>query len=99
MSQSDYKKGDRYRVIRDGGQLHGMKPCGPGAQQGWAQPVPKGTVLTCNGVGKGWGSDSVPIVMWSDETGEWIANFAEFYPQEGGMWSLEPKAGYLEKLP
>jgi len=94
MKQRDFKPGQKWRVIREGARLSGMKPCGYGAQCGWGMSVPVGTVLTVQGTLMTFG-DGVPVVKWLDGNGNWIANDCEFHPSDGGMWSSAPRDGYL----
>jgi hypothetical protein len=95
MKQSDFKKGQRYRVTKSGAALSGMKPIAPYAQQGWAQRLGIGDVITCAGVSMTFG-DGVPVVKWRGANNEWLANDCEFKPSAGGMWNQVPDASYLE---
>lgn len=93
-NQSDFKPGTKWRVTRPGATLHGMKPAGPYAQQGWREVLEVGTILTVNRTSMSFG-DGVPIVKWLDAGGKWIANDCEFSPSTGGMWHQVPDLRYL----
>lgn len=94
MKQSDFKAGQKWRVIRSGAKLFGMKPAGPYAQQGWSMDLDVGTVLTCDGEKWTFG-DGVPVIKWLDAEGNWLASDCEFRPAVGGVWSTAPADGYL----
>lgn len=94
MKQSDFKAGQKWRVVKDGAGLRGMQPCGPGAQQGWSRSLEIGTILTCAGSKWTFG-DGVPIIKWLDENGQHLANDCEFAPSRGGIWASTPCAEYL----
>jgi hypothetical protein len=98
MRARDYKKGQRYRVIREGARLRGMQPVGPHTQQGWRRELEVGDVITCLGTSMTFG-DGVPAVKWGDEDGAWLANDCIFSPASGGLWGGQPPAdGYLEEV-
>lgn len=97
MQQSDFRKGQKWRVTRDGASLSGMKPTGPYAQQGWSMPLPVGTILTCAGRKMTFG-DGVPVIKWTDAEGEWLANDCTLSPSTGGIWSSAPADGFLELI-
>lgn len=90
-----YEAGKRYRVIKEGARLEGMKPVAPYCQQGWSQDLHVGDVITCGRTSMTFG-DGVPALKWLDENGEWIANDCLFRPVQGGMWGGQiPVEGYL----
>jgi hypothetical protein len=95
MKQSDFKEGQKWRVIKAGAQLQGMQPVDRYAQQGWSMKLAVGTVLTCAGSKWTFG-DGVPVIKWLDENGNYLANDCEFHPAVGGMWASAPADGYLE---
>jgi hypothetical protein len=94
---SDFKEGTRWRVVKEGAKLWGMKPIAPYTQQGWGRDLVVGDVLTCGG--SGWtGGDGVPAIKWCGADGEWLANDCLFAPVKGGMWGGQvPADGYLER--
>ena len=93
-----YAKGKKYRVIKDGCRLTGMKPIAPYTQQGWAKRLAVGDVITCGGSSMTCG-DGVPAMKWLDENGKWLASDCLFEPVDGGMWGGQvPKDGYLEEV-
>jgi len=92
----EYVKGMKYRVVKSGARLSGMKPI-RGGERGWATTLSPGTVLTCDGTSMTFG-DGVPVVKWLDADGRWIANDCEFQPTQGGMWNSRPADGYLEPV-
>lgn len=94
MIQQDFKKGQQWRVNRDGCYLVGMRPLAPYAQTGWRQEAPHNTVLTCAGSLMTQG-DGVPVIKWLDRDGNWLANDCEFRPSGGGMWANAPLDGTL----
>lgn len=94
---SKYESGKKYRVIKEGARLSGMKPTAPYCQTGWRQDLHVGDVLTCAGRSMTSG-DGVPALKWKDADGEWLANDCLFHPVQGGMWSGQvPVDGYLEE--
>jgi hypothetical protein len=97
MAQSDWKAGARYRVIKPGARLDGLKPLPEhrSAWQGWSRPLKVGEIITCTGLAMGWGSDSVPLVQWSEPG----VSYVEFYPATGTMWTSEPDPSFLELVP
>lgn len=94
---NEYKAGQRYRVIKPGASISGMKPIAPNVQQGFVRKLQVGDVLTCRGTSMTFG-DGVPIVKWADEKNEWICNDADFSPSTGGMWNRRPDDSYLEPI-
>lgn len=97
MKQSDFRKGQKWRVVRAGARVSGMKPIAPYAQQGWGADLPVGTVLTCAGRSMTFG-DGAPVIKWQDANGKWLANDCTFSPSEGGMWGSAPADGYLQLI-
>lgn len=98
MNRRDYKKGQRYRVVKAGAHLHGMQPVAPCVQQGWRKDLKVGDILTCQGESMTFG-DGVPALKWADEDGQWLANDCLFSPIQGGMWGGQvPEDGYLEPV-
>lgn len=97
ITEKDLADGRRFRVIKAGGQLHGLKPTAPYCQTGWAKPVEVGTVLTC--AGRLWTQgDGVPVIKWKDANGCWIANDCEFEPSRGSMWHRVPDLSFFEEV-
>lgn len=94
----EYAPGKKFRVIRDGAYLTGMKPAGPSALTGWRQDLSVGDVIECTGFGAGWGSDPGFGVEWtSDRAKAEHASGIEFKPSGGHWcWSYHPADGYLE---
>ena len=91
---TQYKRGQKWRVMVDNARLSGMKSNGPYAQSGWRMDVPKGTVLTC--LGEQWtAGDGVPVVQWADEHGNFLASDCTFSPAIGTMWNRTPAPGSL----
>lgn len=94
-----YEKGKRYRVVKAGAKLYGMKPTSPHCQRGWAKDLSVGEILTCAGSSMTCG-DGVPALKWQDENGKWLANDCIFNPIKGGMWGGQvPEDGFLEEVP
>lgn len=94
-----YEKGKRYRVVKPGAKLRGMKPIAPYCSQGWGKTLEVGEVITCAGSNMTFG-DGVPALKWLDADGKWLANDCLFSPVQGGMWGGQvPEDGYLEELP
>lgn len=96
LTRADFCEGRKFRVIKAGAKLQGMQPV-RGGQQGWAQSLAVGTILTCAGKSMTFG-DGVPIVKWTDENGKFLANDCEFKPSLGGMWSSYPNPEFLEAV-
>lgn len=98
MTNYGYERGQRYRVVKAGASLSGMKPIAPNCQQGWSMPLNVGDVITCTGKGMTFG-DGVPALKWADENGQRLANDCLFRPAQGGMWGGQvPAEGYLEPV-
>lgn len=95
--QHDYRKGRKFRVIKNGARLTGLKPSGPWAQIGWGRILREGDVLTCAGESMTFG-DGVPVIKWLDENGQWMANDCEFSPSIGSLWFSRPDPSYLEPI-
>jgi hypothetical protein len=45
----NYEKGKRYKVVKEGSSLWGMKPVSPYVQRGWRKDLAVGEILTCAG--------------------------------------------------
>lgn len=98
MRAKDYITGSRWRVVKPGASIVGMKPDGPGCFRGFRLDLAVGTVLTCLGVSMTFG-DGVPALKWGDADGHWICNDALFEPHVGGMWEgLPPDPSYIEPV-
>jgi hypothetical protein len=96
LTYPDFEHGRKFRVIKEGAGLTGMKPI-TGGYQGWGMKIAVGTVLTC--AGRAWTfGDGVPVIKWLDENGKFIAADCEFVPSTGGMWSRCPDVAYLEAV-
>jgi hypothetical protein len=89
-----FVRGDRYRVVREGCYLRGMRPIGPGVESLWRRELGAGDVITCAGVAMTAG-DGVPVVQWLDEDGTRLANDCEFQPDDGRTWGSMPVEGFL----
>lgn len=93
-----YEKGKKYRVVKAGGKLWGMKPTAPYVQQGWGMNLSVGDIITCGGTSMTFG-DGVPAMKWLDADGKWLANDCTFSPVKGGMWGGQlPEDGFLEEV-
>lgn len=94
-----YEKGKRYRVVKEGCRLWGMKPTAPYCQQGWSKKLSVGEIITCAGYSMTCG-DGILALKWNDENGQWIANDCLFQPIKGHeIWSTqEPEEGFLEEI-
>lgn len=94
-----YEKDKKYRVIKDGAQLYGMKPTAPYCQTGWRKKLEVGEVITCAGCSMTFG-DGIAALKWNDENGEWLANDCMFKPVKGNeLWGMqEPADGFLEEV-
>lgn len=92
-----YEQGKKYRVIKEGARLSGMRPVAPYCQEGWGMELAVGAVLTCDGTSMTFG-DGVPALKWKDADGNWLANDCLFRPIKGdAMWGGQlPADGYLE---
>jgi hypothetical protein len=93
-----YEKGKKYRVVKEGGRLWGMKSTAPYCQTGWGKNLSVGEIITCAGSSMTMG-DGVPAMKWLDENGEYLANDCLFSPVQGGMWGGQlPEDGFLEEI-
>lgn len=93
-----YEKGKKYRVVKEGAKLWGMKPVAPYCETSWGKDLEVGEVLTCAGTSMTFG-DGVPALKWKDENGNHLANDCCFKPAKGGMWGGEiPEDGFLEEV-
>lgn len=97
MKQHEFRRGQKWRMVREGASLWGMQPIAPFAQTSWSMKLPVGTILTCDGSNMTFG-DGVPIIKWRDENGAFLANDCEFKPSTGGMWASAPADGYLQLI-
>ena len=89
-------KGAKFRVIKKGAYISGMKPIAPYASQGHHEHLDVGRILTCAGSSMTHG-DGVSAVKWLDADGNWICNDALFSHVIGGMWGGQiPEPGWLE---
>ena len=96
-SAQTFERGARYRVIRDGYYLRGMKPVGPGVETLWRRDLRVGDIITCAG-GAFTAGDGVPIIRWQDADGTPLANDCEFQPDDGRMWGSLPADGFLVRV-
>jgi hypothetical protein len=93
-----FENGKKFRVVKAGAKLWGMKPSGPYCQTGWSKQLKVGDVITCSGSSMTYG-DGVPALKWRDADGQWLANDCCFDPVKGGMWGGQvPEDGYLEEV-
>ena len=89
-----YPEGAKFRVVKPGAYLSGMRPIAPSAFQGARIDLAVGDVIEVSRVAPGWGSDpGPPIVQWKADM-----NFPEFRPQVGSFWFPEPDDTYLERV-
>lgn len=97
---TDFPKGAKFRVVKDGARLSGMVPFAGGAYQGWGHVLAVGDVIESRGFGPGWGSDPGYGVHWTCEAvREARASFVEFKPSGSGNWfTYWPAAGWLEQV-
>jgi len=84
-----YDKGKRFRVIKPGPYLSGLKHVGGSAFQGTRQDLNVGDVIESNGYIGGWGSDNIDVANFT--LGEFRG---EFQPNSWGI----PVKGYLEEI-
>jgi hypothetical protein len=92
--REQYAAGKRFRVVKEGASLVGMKPI-PGGHQGWSRDLVVGEVIESRGCGAGWGSDPGYGVHFKEDG---IA-FAEFKPNGSGNWfTYYPDESYLEEV-
>lgn len=104
-----FKRGDRWRVLKDGASLS-VEIRYPGSAWSYMSvPLPKDTILECSGELYSGGSDGVMLVGWNvppalrpfvrDEVERMDASSAadvgEFRPSFGGMWDEKPRREYL----
>lgn len=101
-----YERGKKYRVVKEGGRLWGMKPTAPYCQTSWSKNLEVGEVLTCAGTSMTTRPffaaacrSGVPAMKWLDENGNHLANDCLFMPVKGGMWGGQlPEDGFLEEI-
>jgi hypothetical protein len=94
VNEDKYPAGSRWRGVREGASLWGMRPVAPYVQQGWRQELHVGDVITSTGISM-TGGDGVPHLKWAGADGEWLANDCVFEPG-AGFFSVQ--AGYLEAI-
>lgn len=93
---NQFVRGKKFRVIKAGGYISGMKPVAPYVQQGYREQLEVGTVLMCAGESMTFG-DGVPAIKWLREDGKPICNDAIFSHVVGGMWAGQvPEPGWME---
>jgi hypothetical protein len=94
-----YEQGKKYRVIKEGARLSGMRPVAPYVQQGWGLTLPVGMVITCEGMSMTRG-DGVLALKWSDAQGQYLASDCLFSPVKGDIiWGGQlPADGFLEEV-
>lgn len=93
-SYAFWKNGAQFRVIKKGAYLSGMQPIS-GGYSSCRIPLVIGTVIKCNGLRPGWGSDSIAQITFDAPEGH-SASFCTFHPSSGSFWSEFPDASYLE---
>ena len=96
-SAKTFERGARYRVIREGCYLRGMKPIGPGVETLWRRDLRVGDIITCAGSAFTAG-DGVPIIRWCNADGKPLANDCEFQPDNGRKWGSLPAEGFLVRV-
>lgn len=96
-SPQRFVRGERYRVVKKGGDLRGFRPTGPGMETLWRKDLRVGDVITCAG-GAFTSGDGVPIVRWLDADGKLLANDCEFQPDDGRRWGSLPAEGFLVRI-
>ena len=89
-----FVRGERYRVVKEGGYLRGFRPIGPGMETLWRKDLRIGDVITCASSAFTAG-DGVPIIRWRDADGKPLANDCEFQPDNGRMWGSFSAEGFL----
>jgi hypothetical protein len=87
----NFEKGSKWRVVKEGASLSGMRHSGGSSFTGWTEPLQVGVVLTCEGTQRGFGDGPMEVVVWRSPTGNQGVN-AEFSP---GCWG-SPNGDYLE---
>ena len=73
---SAYRRGSKWRVVKPGARIVGMKSSGSFSFTGFALDLPVGTVLTCEGSSMTFG-DGYPVLKWRDENNRPICMDAE----------------------
>ena len=86
-----YQRGQKYRVIRAGASLHGVKVSHLWNMKRWSMRLPIGTVITCCGPSMAHG-DGIEIIKWADAAGNSLAIDCAFSPSEG----VRPDDSYLQ---
>ncbi|MGO4676604.1 hypothetical protein AB4Z40_27245 [Bosea sp. 2YAB26] len=95
MRRSEFKHGQKWRVVHNGFRLYGMRLSGPNCYQSWSMVLPVGTVLTCAGIGASLGGD-VPMIKWLGEHGEALNGCG--FKTTGSIWSNVPVEDFLERV-
>lgn len=93
-----FTRDKKFRVVREGCRISGMKTIAPWTRQGFRLDLKPGDILTCDGESQSRG-DGASVVKWRDHKGDWICEDALFYPYAGGMWGGHlPEPGCLEEV-
>ena len=90
-------RGDRYRIVKEGGYLRGFRPIAPGVETLRRNDLRGGDVITCAGCAF-TADDGVPIVHWLNADGAPMANDCEFQPDDGRKWGGLPAVGCLVRV-
>ena len=96
-SSQRFVRGERYRVVKEGGYLRGSRPTGPGVETIWRRDLRIGDVISCAGCAFTSG-DGVPIIHWLDADGVPLVNDCEFQPDDGRMWGTLAAEGFLVRV-
>ncbi len=96
--RQQFVRGAKFRVIKAGANISGMKPHGPNCQVGYREILEVGRIIVCSGDSMTYG-DGVPAIKWENENRQAICNDAIFSHCLGGMWSGHyPEPGWLESV-
>jgi len=94
----EYLLGRRFRVIRSGAYVWGLRSVAPWTRECVRIDLQMGTIITCLGRANTRG-DGVPAVMWGDEAGVAYCEDPVFSPSiTGSIWDERPDPSYIEPL-
>lgn len=101
MNTSDFPKGARFKVVREGAYLSGLRLMveqRSNGRIGIRRDLELGDVIVSRGFGPDWGSDPGYGIHFDWPGDEQHVDYTEFKPGQGALFGFGPADGYLERI-